>query len=538
MDHRKTEKYNLAAKKYIEKNYTAVYTLITSTAAINQRRKIMKKYSRIIALLIAAVTLLSAFCACGGGSGDDTTKADTVTTAPSDGNDTAKAPITTEGEKLEVEIVDYDGYDFHTITAGNVSYRDFAIENENTVVSQAQFERMARIEEDFNVLISQEKNTGANTGTEAFTKQVTSQDNIYDLGLIGAYNSATLATSKQLYDLKSMNGIDLSKSWWDQNANRDLTIHNIMFFTQGSITASNSESTFVIFFNKALAAEAQMEDPYALVEEGKWTIDKFVELCQLISEDLDGDDQMGPEDRYGLYVWDDSILGMILATGQKFATLNENSELELTLNNENTIEMFNKYTDMVYTPGVALRYQRLADYRELTKRTWTEDKALFWATCTIETAGMREMQSDFGILPYPKLTEEQDRYYSSVAPFNGQFICFPSYLEDPDRSGIITEALAYYGKEIITPAVYERQLVGTYYRDDESAAMLDIILDSYIYDLGLYFQVGSYHKGVMDLIRNGSSSFSPMFSQSQRVAERLIKKINDEYADAIEEWKN
>ncbi len=500
----------------------------------------MKRSMRILALLLACLTLVSVFAACGGDGGEDTTKAPAGdTTAPSgDGTDT---PVTTEPkETLDVEVKDYEGYEFYVLTAGAVSYADFIIEDESTVVGQAQFQRMAILEEQYNVIISQLDMNGAGTGNSEFQKQLSSQDNIYDLGIIGGYDAASLANNGQLYALNAMEAIDLTKSWWDQNANRDLAIQGIMFFTQGDLSAANSEATFCVYYNKKLGAEALNEDqnPYTLVKEGKWTQDKFAELCMTISEDLNGDDTMTVDDRFGLYVWDDSMLGMIIGGGAKFCEVNANGEIELTLYNETTLEVFNKYIELVTNDQYAFRYQRIANVGDIIRAAWANDQALFWATSTVNTAPMREMQSDFGILPYPKLSETQDRYYSSVGPFNSQFYCFPAYLEDVDRSAEITEVLAYYGQKLIIPAVYERQLVGTYFRDDESSAMLDILLDSYVYDLGLYFQVGGYNSRVMDLLRNGVKSFDSMYKQYEKTADRAIKKINERYADALLEWKD
>ena len=64
---------------------------------------------------------------------------------------------------------------------------------------------------------------------------------------------------------------------------------------------------------------------------------------------------------------------------------------------------------------------------------------------------------------------------------------------------MVTEALAYYGKQIVTPAYYDINLIGQSTRDEESADMLDIIFDSLVFDIGYYYQIGPYNKQPISL---------------------------------------
>jgi len=147
------------------------------------------------------------------------------------------------------------------------------------------------------------------------------------------------------------------------------------------------------------------------------------------------------------------------------------------------------------------------------------------------------MEADFGILPYPKLTEDQPRYYSTLAPYNGQFICVPMVLEDAERTGIIVESLAYYGQNIVRPAFYDKTLYGQNFRDDESGEMLDVILSNYIYDFGWYYQIGGYNERLMDLVRGYSTEFASMYAAGEVQAKTKLDTINDSYELVSDEWK-
>ena len=501
----------------------------------------MKK--RLIAFLLCAVMLFSiAGCA---KSVDTGVSSDAVTDAVTDAPETLRLP----------ENLKCDGARYTVLTAGNVAYNDFDFDEDSAginVVSEAQYRRIVLMEEQYEVKIESERKQnnssyGNGPGYQAMAVAVSSETDSYHLGIIGGYDVAALARNNYLYDLNSLKWVDTTKSWWDQNANKDLSIKGLLLFTNGSLTAAYSESTFAFYFNKDLAKTYIPDDqnPYQLVRDGKWTIDKLAELSRLVSEDLNGDDTIDYRDRFGIYTWDDSMIGMVEAAGVKICNVVKDGSVFLTLNSEKTVDMINAYADIAYDTKHALAYQ--AEIRAGNLNTdslygsWAEDKALFWASSTNNLARIRTLDGDFGILPYPKLSETQERYYSTIAPYNSQFICVPLYLKDAEFVGAVTEALAYHGKEIVTPAVYEKTLKGSYARDEESYDMLDIIFNSYGYDFGLYYRIGGYTKGgypdmLLNLLRNKSVSFASGYQSRVDTAEQELSELNANFKELIKFW--
>ena len=82
----------------------------------------------------------------------------------------------------------------------------------------------------------------------------------------------------------------------------------VYFFTP--IGMSN---TYPLMFNKQLLEDANLEDPRDLYERGEWTWDKFIEYCQALTKDTDGD---GVNDQYGFcgYI-NDVINNLTLSNG-------------------------------------------------------------------------------------------------------------------------------------------------------------------------------------------------------------------------------
>ncbi len=490
---------------------------------------------RALCMSLALLMLVPKLFACKNDNSADSTDTSAVTTE------------TAEEEKLVIpDEHKFDGESYSVISAGNQAYNDFDHdEDDESILGQEQYKRKQVILQEYGTeiefkLIVNKQSYGNGPGYQEISKAVTAEDVIYHLGLVGGYDVANLAASNYLYDINSVPWIETEKSWWDQNANNDLTINDMLFFTNGSLTAAYSESTFVIYLNNKLAKESLGDvDVYQTVRDGKWTIDKLGEWSRTVSSDLDGDGIQTYNDRFGLYVWDDSVMGMMGASGTKVATVGEDGNISLTLSNDSSLNMFEKFTDIAYNEEYALTYQRYTQVFNVVN-AFQEDQALLWATSNTNTAKIREMDSSFGILPYPKLDENQSRYYSTIAPYNSQFLCIP-FINDEETMnfiGIITESLAYYGKTMTWPACYEQTLKGAFARDDGTLDMLDIIYSSYIYDIGYYYQIGMYHDGLMNLIRRKQTTFASMYESARSSAETKLETINSAYKKALDYWKD
>ena len=76
-------------------------------------------------------------------------------------------------------------------------------------------------------------------------------------------------------------------------------------------------NTNPLAFNLQMIEDANLEDPRDLVERGEWTWDKFVEYCQVLTKDLDGD---GAIDVYGFGGWpEDYLTELLMSNGTYIA---------------------------------------------------------------------------------------------------------------------------------------------------------------------------------------------------------------------------
>jgi hypothetical protein len=257
-------------------------------------------------------------------------------------------------------------------------------------------------------------------------------------------------------------------------------------------------------------------------------------MVRTVSDDINGDDVMDMRDKFGMIVWDDSVMATVNSVGSRCCTIDENGTITLTLNNEATVNVLTKWFEITYDKNTCIYNQRHSANNATNgnaAKMWEEDRALFRNFLLANVHDFRDTESDYGILPFPKLSEDQDTYYSTLAPYNGQFICVPSVQGDMTRLGAVTEALAYHGQKIVRPAYYEKTLYGTVIRDEESREMLEIMFGSFIYDFGWYCQIGAYNDMLINMVRKYETDFVSKYTSKERAALVKVNLVNKEFAE-------
>ena len=135
---------------------------------------------------------------------------------------------------------------------------------------------------------------------------------------------------------------------------------------------------------------------------------------------------------------------------------------------------------------------------------------------------LRDMESDFGIIPYPKGDEAQKDYLTCSLD-NYSVLCIPNVFTDYGMIGALAEALSCESKISVMPAFYESALQDKYSRDERSVKMLDIIMDGRTYDLSVLF---TYAEGIKNFMTQGVRNQTP-FASNYQSRERMIAKGAD-----------
>ncbi len=435
--------------------------------------------------------------------------------------------------------VDIDG-NFNILIAANWKWNDYeADESSSEVVDVAIYERSEKIKEKYGVelttddIVASQSTMGSGKGFQKLYNEVMAGYTNYDAAMIGTYDVATLAYNGLLTDLNRIPYINLENDYWDQKANIDLSMKGKMYYTTGEISLSDNRSVYTLFFSKNMVNEYGLDNPYDLVKGGIWTIEKFAEMSKSVGNDKNSDSVFDKNDVFGFLTPRDTHLAILSASGEKIGSINDEGLLTLTLYNERTANLYDRYLDIL-NHSSTYNYQDISGSASSDERIgmFNNSQALFYSHTMFYTDELRQMENNFGILPYPKYDENQDEYYNLVSPWHSQFVCVPVLNEGLERIGIVLEELAYLGEELLTPAYYDKTLQGKYARDAESSEMLDIIFDSLLFDVGAYYNVAGLKDEIGKIYTSGKS-LTTIYESNRLIAESKIEEINEIFSKSL-----
>jgi hypothetical protein len=282
--------------------------------------------------------------------------------------------------------------------------------------------------------------------------------------------------------------------------------------------------TAVCFFNKQVAEDYDVPNLYSLVDEGTWTFDRLYDIASGISHDVDGDGNMTENDMYGciqnlivgIYSFQTAADYHTVLKGDDGVTLNI-----MTDKMQSILEYVNKLCYENYTS-----YVDEFDYAKDSKgvEIFFDNRALFLMATLEHGEYFRQFDADFGIIPYPKYDEKQSDYYSLISTILTPGVSIPVTNNEPEKAGLILEALAYYSVDTLTHAYYDTALNNRYIRDEDSGEMLDIIFASRVYDFGFIFDVGGMGTLIQNLFNSRKNNF---ISQYEKYEKKALVAIAD-----------
>lgn len=493
---------------------------------------------RITALILSALILASTALASCGDAKTSAEPSPAATSAPLDDNSiVTEAETTAEIVKADVPEKDYEGADFLILTYddGNLAtriYKNSDVEAETgDTINDAIYKRNLAVEEDFNISISQ----FATGSVESVAKKaIMAGDGTYDLIIASITSIRGLAASGYLINMYDVPYIDLSRSYWDQNMPNELSIGGKLFFNTGDITVYDDMRVVCSIFNKGLWEQNGLENPYDVVLNGKWTLDKMLELGANVTKDLNGDGVLDQNDLWGIMSEYGAGNDFFFASGERMISKDSDGNPKIVFDSERSILAAEKAISfLVDNANVFLGDKIKSSDVWATASTMFQQDQILMRTTTFEPVprDLRAMDTDFGVLPIPKFEEEQTNYYS-FARSDIYAACIPSSVTDPERCGIITESLAAGSVNTLTPAFYDISLQGKVLRDDDSKAMLDIIFSGKVYDIGYQYSIGTFESLLTNIVSSGKNNFASKLEGSLTKAQTALDKLIEAY-DAI-----
>lgn len=298
-------------------------------------------------------------------------------------------------------------------------------------------------------------------------------------------NVASFATEGLVQDWTVVPHVSFDKPWWNASCINSMKIAGKSFYASGSM---HIHDPLVLIANKNMITDNKLENPYELVKSGKWTLDKLIEMSKAVKNDVNGDGRMDEEDQYGLEygsVW--QIPSLFYGAGMQTLTFDENGKPTLNMRSEHLISTYQKIYDFFYNNDCVSLFSGTETATANHPHIGLDSNRVLFTQYNLFTCEeLRSSYVDYAILPMPKYDEKQEGYRS--VSWTGM-LCIPYYVDSArlERIGVIMEAIAYTGYSKVIPVYYDIVLKEKYARDEDSRTMMDIIMQSIVYDMGLCF---------------------------------------------------
>ena len=485
--------------------------------------------------ILSAILLMSLILSASCGS----TPTDGAVTSEEQLTESTETEETTEA-RIEPDLPDtkWEGYQFRVLTKGDTNVhwksKDIAATEENgDVINDAVYKRNMKIYDRFGVeMVDIPSPNGTWDLTAPLRKSVMAASDDYDMVASG-FNDAVknLSTEGMLMELHNVPYMDLSKPWYDQNANEQLSIEGKLFATAGDMILMDNEATLCVLFNKKLAEDYALEGFYEMVKNGKWTIDKMTEFSKLTAKDLDGDGTIGEKDQWGNIGEPLNTYALMVACDAIAVKKNKDDVPVFDVQNEHFYDAFTKAVNLNRDDKVTMfcdNFKAADVWADIIDPAFTEGRVLFNTAGLVRVTVFRAMETNFGILPLPKYDESQKEYNSMVSIGCANSIAIPT-TANAERSGAVIEALSAESYYTLTPAYYDIVLKTKNARDDASSEMLDIIFNNRIFDIAYMFDWGGIIGSINGLKTDGK--ISSTIDSKLKAAEKELEKTLTAYAE-------
>ncbi|MBQ7719723.1 MAG: hypothetical protein IJT56_03980 [Clostridia bacterium] len=410
---------------------------------------------------------------------------------------------------------------------------EFYAEQTGDVMDTAVYDRDRAIEERFNCRIDYVLKPGLWASQNEFKGVIRSAvmagDSAYDI-VTGQSNIVQPLNIEGIFvNLLDSKYLDLEKPYWLDSYTEGINLAGKVETVAGSFGVSSFYYGNVIYFNKPMLTNLGEEYPYEDALGGKWTLDKFLTLSEKATRDINGDSAIDEQDIIGYYTYNNFVQPFFSSLGFEYTEKDADGRHVLMMPSEANITAADRINEFVHSDRCIVTAP--TDHQEQdVVDAFMSDKCLFMGLGIDGAERLRDMQSDFGILPYPKYNEDQDRYYDTILR-RYTVAAVPITAVSAENSAVILEALGSIGYTDIIPKYYEIALKGKYVRDDASAQVLDLIRDSlWIEFVDIYYNDLAFSDFFADYAVNGKTG--TYASTYEKNSKQWTKKLEALYSAA------
>lgn len=431
-------------------------------------RFLSRMSSGVLALLLLSASLLTA---CG-----ETTVETTADTSADSETTITETAETRPDHGLPDK--DFGGAAYRMSVYGNDTEIPYLAPEESIgeAVNDAIYNRNSMLMDAYN-FVFEAKSYGTDFGqhTKDISALVLAGEDAYELiygHVVGTCNNAIIGDYRNLYNLPYLN---FDAPWWPAQSVDEMTIFDCMYTITGSATYSQLASAKVVFFNKDLADQYNLDEPYELVRNGEWTIDALIGATAGIYQDVNGDGVQDSGDIYG-YTTIPVQNGFFVSTNTPILSATADGGKEISVMTERTVALVEKLYSWYYESGNVLLTTTETTDPTYCAGIFAAGNAVFtFGKLSHASAYYRDSDVSYGILPQPKYDTNQENYSIFACP---SLFSVPITCMNTELAGFVFEAMTYYGYYDVIPEYYGTTLQGKIADAPEDVEMLEIINDA------------------------------------------------------------
>ncbi|HBF14294.1 MAG TPA: hypothetical protein DDW30_01145 [Clostridiales bacterium] len=421
-------------------------------------------------------------------------------------------------------------------------YSEFNTES-GGVLSDALYERILNIEDRLNIQIEICPDINSTHGPwENISNSIMTGSCTYQVAAGSSYKAASFAMQGEYRNLRNLEHLNFEKAYWSQGMIENLTVADATYFATGSLSTYFWDSAYVIYFNKQLASNYDIDAAalYQKVLDGAWTLDEMLEVSKGVYLDLNHNGVEDDGDLFGFGIQVTSATdGFWSAFDIRNTELTEDGNIRYMLDVEKLDDVVSRLNRFVWEQSGTVALSENAGYASTNvyelKNQFASDQIMFLTDLLYRTStsAMRDMKSDYGVLPYPKYDTTQESYRSFV---HDQMTIFgvPVTVSDSELEmvGAFLEAMASEGQNTVMPVYYKKVLTSRNIRDLQSVKTLDIILSSIAVDrIWFYnYSVGRINNVLLrEQVWNNKNEISSTYRSNYETVNNLLLTVREKY---------
>jgi len=481
----------------------------------------MKKQFSFFLLTVLLVTGIS-------GCGKEAPSTETISTETTENTSVQETSPAETAIPDDLPEKDFQGGDMQILTTEwyTASKYIYAAEENGEIINDTLFAQRAEVSERFNVDIGLALGGQPLDVSNTVNQMVVSGDSSYDLVYNHDLTTMNNALKGDFYDLRAIEPIHFDKPWW-KGTSEVFTIQGKLFCTGNALTLSGIYMNGILVVNKDLAADLQMEVPYEKVRSGNWYMDDLITMAETATVDLDGNGIMDTNDQWGLFTGAYAQMAMQSNLGGTVLQKTEDGFLRVIDDLSVVVALMEKSDKLMqYT---------VDDYGAAEHsgvELFVANKGLFmFAETRTLYESVRDSDITYGVLPLPKLDENQTDYRS--AGFDIYWGVILPAAGNAELIGTCVDAMSCYNYNYVVPKVWETVLGAKMSESVDDTDMFRIIRDIQYVDLAYAFSgQNSQLNSLVYMINNTDSSKVVSFVESKlNSVSQTCENINETFRE-------